>query len=114
MMEQVFTNISCTISGQSVTVIKVMAPLGIRSGLKDLIAVCEDGRVYPLDDFGDGNGIPLRDYRWQIEEWFYSLCKELAYKRANPCYKVYHYTDIGQEYWYEKTDFRKHFTACEG
>lgn len=117
MMVKLSVSIPCYLGEKEVRIVNVTAPELGKTTLEYLTGVAEDGTEYPLRVLSDGDHKPLTDYQnaeqWHFQEWFRSLWKE-ENERSNPYHKEYQFTDSGQEYWYQKTDFKRHYTCEEG
>jgi hypothetical protein len=72
-----------------------------------------DGGSYPVEEVMDDKGIELSSYaasdKWYFTEWLRSILKEKLSGR-----KEYVFNEDGLEYWYNSTDFRRHYTCEEG
>lgn len=116
--EIISTKLTAMKEGQAMEILFIIAPSWNEVDIKNLIAVCGNGKNYPLAVFCEENGKPLTAYEeddpWHFGEWFHSLFKEQAHKGPCPFHKEYHFNETGQEYWYQHDDFRKHYTCCEG
>lgn len=119
-MVHIFVNLPCYLGESEVRIVVVAAPELGRTTLENLTGITEEGKGLPLCMLSDRDHRPLTEYqnadKWHFQEWFQSLWKEERYRKehSNPYHKEYHYSDSGQEYWYQNDDFRKHFTCCEG
>lgn len=107
------TNISCATGSCSITVAKVIEQYPQRNGLSKYLCITDDGEQHEMASLSDVNGRPLSEYSdyepWYFDEWFRCLYKESQTPR-----KEYRFTEDGQEYWYQRTDFKRHFTCMEG
>ncbi len=100
-------NIPCIINGKETTITEVFNhPC---SGLRCMA----NGEEYSLSAVCDKTGKPVIRYtiddKWYFEEWFLCIKKE-----ATTGKKEYCFTEVGQEYWFTTTDFKRHYTALEG
>lgn len=114
------TAIQCMAGERTVKIIKVVAESWKNSDLCHLTGIDENGGSHALTGMKDCEGTPLEQYeiadKWNFHEWLWSLYKETQYKiknPQNPYHKEYCFTETGQEYCYESTDFKKHYTCSE-
>ncbi len=107
------TNISCMTESCNITVVKVIEQYPQLNGISKYLCITDKGEYHGMSSLSDANGKPLSKYAdfesWYFDEWFRCLWKESLSAR-----KEYRFTENGQEYWYQRTDFKKHFTCMEG
>lgn len=119
-MVKISVSLPCYLEEKEVRIVSVTAQKSGKTTLEYLTGVAEDGTEYPLRNLSDGDHKPLTEYQnaeqWHFQEWFQSLWKEERYRKmhSNPYHKEYQFTDSVQEYWYQNSDFIKHYTCDEG